>query len=895
MLRRLLFAASMIALLSTPFLIAQDRDMGAERMVLDDNGNDGALHTLTIDPDDLGQNTTLIIPDPGSSTATLLFIGGGTSSTAWLLGGNSNATTAGDFLGTTNANPMRILVNSGADNSLILNTNGSIQRDAGGNARGANAVDLQIVRSGAAQVASGAGATIGGGSRNIASASEATVGGGFGNVASGVQAAVGGGNGNNAQGDRAAIGGGNGNAASGTEAVIGGGAVNIALADYTTIGGGISNNASADEATIGGGSFNAASGVQSTVGGGQNNNAQGLRNTIGGGIDNRTFDANSTVGGGSGNTARAFGTVAGGSDNLATSYGAVGGGTGNSTGHAGVVGGGFANTVGVSSAIPGGRGLTVRDRSFGFLANTSTPPFQTGPGDRPMEIQAGIHEIALFGNADLWLANNNNDASQIRFYEANATTGVFPNGTNYTSFEAGPQTANINYILPTSTAATTTVEDGVLQHDAGTGQLSWVDPTVAANAWNLDGNAGTTPGTDFVGTSDAQALHILVNGGADNSLILNTNGSIQRDAGGDPRGADAVDLQRDRNVATQVGAGPNSVISGGERNAITSGSAASTIGGGTSNSVTNGANRATIAGGINNTVNSFAGTIAGGENNTVGFLASVGGGRSNIANNNAATIAGGFQNNADGGFGSVGGGAGNTTRAYGAIPGGRGLSILSGSFGFLGNNPGDPNVSAIGNNPMTIEPGNNNIAIFGNTDMWLANNDGAASQIRFYEAYGTPGAFPNGTNFTSFEAGAQTADISYVLPTIAPTAGQVLQSDASGNLSWAVAGSGGAAFNRVRIDDTDSPYAPSPVSCVIGVDVSTAAVTINLPDADQYANGEILIINVEEGNAGTNNVTINASAGDTFDGAAGPTTLTITFGQGQFRMYSDGANGWYTY
>ena len=64
--------------------------------------------------------------------------------------------------------------------------------------------------------------------------------------------------------------------------------------------------------------------------------------------------------------------------------------------------------------------------------------------------------------------------------------------------------------------------------------------------WALDGNSGTTAGTHFVGTTDLEALHLYVNNGSDNSLILNTNGSLQRDAGGDPRGSDAVDMQIDR-------------------------------------------------------------------------------------------------------------------------------------------------------------------------------------------------------------------------------------------------------------------------------------------------------------------------------------------------------------
>jgi hypothetical protein len=58
----------------------------------------------------------------------------------------------------------------------------------------------------------------------------------------------------------------------------------------------------------------------------------------------------------------------------------------------------------------------------------------------------------------------------------------------------------------------------------------------------------------------------------------------------------------------------------------------------------------------------------------------------------------------------------------------------------------------------------NDVVVFANADMWLANNRSQASQLRFYESYGTNGAFPNTANYTSFEAQAQGADIVYVLP-----------------------------------------------------------------------------------------------------------------------------------
>jgi hypothetical protein len=192
---------------------------------------------------------------------------------------------------------------------------------------------------------------------------------------------------------------------------------------------------------------------------------------------------------------------------------------------------------------------------------------------------------------------------------------------------------------------------------------------------------------------------------------------------------------------------------------------------------------------------------------------------------------------------------------------------------------------------MTIS--NNEVAVFANTDLWLANNNGAAGALRFYEAQATTGAFPAaGINYTSFEAGSQTADITYTLPPAQGGAGQVLHNDGSGNLTWEAAGTSGVVFNRVT---TAGPtYNAASTDGIIGVDVSGGPVTVNLPAANTIASGCVMIVNVEAGDAGTNNVTINAAGGDTFDGT-GATSLVISFAQGQFQFYSDGANGWFTY
>lgn len=94
---------------------------------------------------------------------------------------------------------------------------------AGGNARGANAVDLQQFRAAATQVASASASTIGGGESNTASGIRSTVAGGNLNAAGGVNAFVGGGGNNTASGVQSTIAGGSTNTAAGSASWVPGG------------------------------------------------------------------------------------------------------------------------------------------------------------------------------------------------------------------------------------------------------------------------------------------------------------------------------------------------------------------------------------------------------------------------------------------------------------------------------------------------------------------------------------------------------------------------------------------------------------------------------------------------------------------------------------------------
>ena len=86
-------------------LHSQERDLRAERLVLDDNGNDSTVNTITIrTPTPLTHDLTLPLPEPGPPPAEVrLPSSGGAPSGYGQLGGNNGTVLGTDFLGTTDS------------------------------------------------------------------------------------------------------------------------------------------------------------------------------------------------------------------------------------------------------------------------------------------------------------------------------------------------------------------------------------------------------------------------------------------------------------------------------------------------------------------------------------------------------------------------------------------------------------------------------------------------------------------------------------------------------------------------------------------------------------------------------------------------------------------------
>ncbi|HYM19813.1 MAG TPA: hypothetical protein VEW28_02290 [Candidatus Kapabacteria bacterium] len=369
------------------------------------------------------------------------------NSTGWTLTGNLGTTAGSNFIGTRDSTAFEIHVynyntttNEGTGRVLRIEPKrGSYSSPnwiAGyhGNGVASGVVGATIAGGGSSYLpdtVTGSFGSIGGGYSNKAS-DEGTVGGGYVNTAGDV-ATVGGGFGNIAL-DVGTVGGGDENEALGNVSTVGGGSENMAIGIASTVGGGQDDTASSDFSTVVGGIHNKASGFASVVGGGGNTTEWATIADAGGGSTDDSWGFNS------GNTAAGdYSVVSGGGVD------SMSGAANKAVGEYSVIAGGKGNLVfGANSTIAGGVRLELDgDGSFGFNNSNGT--------DSAIISTAGA---AYFGNVNLWLGNTNNTAGQLRFYEAQSSSGAFPaTSTYYTAFKAGTQSADITYTLPGSAPA----------------------------------------------------------------------------------------------------------------------------------------------------------------------------------------------------------------------------------------------------------------------------------------------------------------------------------------------------------------------------------------------------------------------------------------------------------
>lgn len=209
----------------------------------------------------------------------------------------------------------------------------------------------------------------------------------------------------------------------------------------------------------------------------------------------------------------------------------------------------------------------------------------------------------------------------------------------------------------------------------------------AGSFWNLLGNAGTTAGNNFVGTTDNRDLWLKVNNQVGLRLLVSSVSSTEPNLVGGAQGNFIYSLAK------------GGVIGGGNSNAIATAVYYGTIGGGWSNVLSYqsaypdfsvigggllniGLGLNSVIGGGSNNVNYGAGaTIAGGTHNTVSNnYSAIGGGSDNVARALFAIVGGGYRNLASGAGSFVGGGASNQAiSAYTTISGGASNAVATGT------------------------------------------------------------------------------------------------------------------------------------------------------------------------------------------------------------------------
>jgi hypothetical protein len=255
-----------------------------------------SLQTVT---DNVGNSSTLQL----STTTTKV---NSTLSVAERLNVENDSTVttqASAVIQASTLNDSLIIAPSGTG-ALMLNIPDGLT--SGGNARGQYAVDLQRIRGGATQIASGFASVIAGGEQNRNSGTDSSILGGIGNIISSNFGSVGGGSSNNVSSNYSTVSGGQSNTAStGTHATVGGGLSNTASGQYSTVIGGVSNTASGLACTVAGGSgANIASGARSGTFAGEGNTANSNSSSVLGSMYSTASGVQSMVlNSGSGNTA----------------------------------------------------------------------------------------------------------------------------------------------------------------------------------------------------------------------------------------------------------------------------------------------------------------------------------------------------------------------------------------------------------------------------------------------------------------------------------------------------------------------------------------------------------------------------------------------------------------
>jgi len=449
-------------------------------------------------------------------------------------------------------------------------------------------------------------------------------------------------------------------------------------------------------AFVGGGRDNTASGYMAAVGGGELNTASGWHTAVGGGYDNTANAQYATIGGGRTNTAtHNYATVSGGTSNTAEgSSTTVGGGKLNTaSGWAATIPGGDSNTAQGDYSFAAGRRAKANHQGAFVWADSTDADFASTANDQ-FAVRANGGVVFSIGGAsfringgDVWTSANDGSGSGL---DADLLDGQ--DSSHYLDTLRGLSCSNGQVAKWNSTTS---------QWECGNDNTGGV----GGDFWSLTGNAGTNPTTNFLGTTDNQALELRVNNtralrlepNADSPNLIGgysgnsvTSGAVGATVGGGGGPTDVWGGPYPNRVTDNYGtvgggrgntAGEEASVGGGRDN--TASGAWATIAGGQGNTVSN--QSATVGGGAGNTVSEAYATVGGGSSNTAsGEYATVGGGNANTSSGMWSAVAGGSGNDANAREATIGGGAANAARGQAATVGGGVLNSASGDYVTIG-------------------------------------------------------------------------------------------------------------------------------------------------------------------------------------------------------------------